>query len=388
MADLTLRSIKGSPLTITEVDDNFTALNTDVGTRLLSSSYTAADVLTKIKTVDGTGSGLDADLLDGLSSSSANTNSTIVARDSSGNFAAAQITATTFVGSLVVPTTGSISLSGSSSGTITLNAPSSAGTNTITFPASTGTLITDGGVGVITNNMLAGSITNAKLVNNSITIDGNAVALGGSVSITGADLTWTGSQTFRDNKFTITDDTDTSKKLALQISGISTGSTRTLSAPDADGTIATREYVASGAGAGSFTTLSTNSLITAGEKTTVSATASTGTIQYDLLTQSILYYTSNATGNWTLNLRGNGSTTLNSVMAIGETRTITFLATQGSTAYYQSGLTIDGSSVTPKWQNGVTVTSGNTNGIDVYTLAIVKTASSTFTVLESSTKFA
>ena len=75
-------------------------------------------------------------------------------------------------------------------------------------------------------------------------------------------------------------------------------------------------------------------------------------------------------------------------MAIGETRTITFLATQGSTAYYQSGLTIDGSSVTPKWQNGVTVTSGNTNGIDVYTLAIVKTASSTFTVLESSTKFA
>jgi hypothetical protein len=181
MADLTLRSIKGSPLTITEVDDNFTALNTDVGTRLLSSSYTAADVLTKIKTVDGTGSGLDADLLDGLSSSSANTNSTIVARDASGNFAAAQITATTFVGSLVVPTTGHISLSGSSSGTITLNAPASAGTNTITFPASTGTLITDGGVGVITNNMLAGSITNAKLVNNTITIDGNAVALGGSV---------------------------------------------------------------------------------------------------------------------------------------------------------------------------------------------------------------
>jgi hypothetical protein len=388
MATITLRSIKGSPLTITEVDDNFTALNTDVGTRLLSSSYTAADVLTKIKTVDGVGSGLDADLLDGLNSASTNTSSTIVARDSSGNFAAAQITATTFVGSLVVPTTGSVSLSGSSSGTITLNAPASAGTNTITFPASTGTLITDGGVGVITNNMLAGSITNAKLVNSSITIDGNAVALGGSVSITGADLTWTGSQTFRDNKFAITDDADTSKKLSLQISGISTGSTRTLSAPDADGTIATREYVAGGAGAGSFTTFSTNSLITAGEKTTVSATVATGTIQYDLLTQSILYYTSNATGNWTLNLRGDSSTTLNSVMAVGETRTITFLVAQGSTAYYQSGLTIDGSSVTPKWQNGVTVTSGNTNGIDVYTLAIVKTASGTFTVLESSTKFA
>lgn len=36
--------------------------------RLLASAYTAADVLTKIKTVDGAGSGLDADLLDGLDS--------------------------------------------------------------------------------------------------------------------------------------------------------------------------------------------------------------------------------------------------------------------------------------------------------------------------------
>lgn len=55
-------SPKGSPLTNAEVDDNFINLNTD---KLESSSYTASDVLTKIKTVDGTGSGLDADLLDG-----------------------------------------------------------------------------------------------------------------------------------------------------------------------------------------------------------------------------------------------------------------------------------------------------------------------------------
>jgi hypothetical protein len=388
MATITLRSIKGSPLTITEMDDNFSNLNTDVGNRVATSTYTGSDILTKLLTVDGSGSGLDADLLDGKNSDSTNTINTIVARNSSGNFAANQITATTLVGSLVVPTTGSVSISGSSSGSITLAVPSSAGTNTITFPATTGNVVTTGDSGTVTNTMLAGSIANSKLANSTITIDGNAVALGGSVSITGADLTWTGTQTFRDNKFLITDDADTSKKLALQISSISTGSTRTLSAPDADGIIATREYIASGAGAGSFITFSTNSVITAGEKTTASATAATGTIQYDLLTQSILYYTSNATGNWTLNLRGNGSTTLNSVMAVGETRTVTFLATQGSTAYYQSGLTIDGSAVTPKWQNGVTVTSGNTNGIDVYTLAIVKTASGAFTVLESSTKFA
>jgi hypothetical protein len=74
-------------------------------------------------------------------------------------------------------------------------------------------------------------------------------------------------------------------------------------------------------------------------------------------------------------------------MAIGETRTITFLATQGSTAYYQSALTIDGTSVTPKWLNGVAPSSGNTSGIDTYVLSIIKTGSAAFTVIESLTQF-
>lgn len=245
MATLTLRSIKGSPLTITEVDDNFTALNTDVGNRLLSSSYTAADVLTKLLTVDGTGSGLDADLLDGLSSASTNTGSTIVARDSSGNFAAGQITASLFVGSLTLPTSGTLSLSGSSSGSITLAVPASAGTNTITFPATTGNVVTTGDVGTITNNMLAGSINNAKLANSTITIDGNAVALGGSVSIASGNITWTGAQTFRDTKWSMQDDADTTKAFTFEASGITTGTTRTLTVPNASGTLALQSYVTS-----------------------------------------------------------------------------------------------------------------------------------------------
>lgn len=57
------------------------------------ASYTANDILTKIKTVDGAGSGLDADLLDGKTSASSNTVNTIVLRDSSGNFSANVITA-------------------------------------------------------------------------------------------------------------------------------------------------------------------------------------------------------------------------------------------------------------------------------------------------------
>jgi len=124
------------------------------------------------------------------------------------------------------------------------------------------------------------------------------------------------------------------------------------------------------------------------EKVTISATAATGTINYDLATQSVLYYTSNATGNWTLNIRGNSSTTLNSMMATGQSMTLAFLATQGSTAYYNSAVTIDGSSVTPKWFGGSAPSAGNANGIDVYTYTIIKTGSAAFTALASLSRFA
>ena len=124
------------------------------------------------------------------------------------------------------------------------------------------------------------------------------------------------------------------------------------------------------------------------EVTTVSAVAATSTINFDALTQQVLYYTSNASGNWTLNVRGNSGTTLNSVMAIGQSLTIAFLVTNGGTAYYQTALNIDGSAVTPKWQGGTAPTGGNTNSIDVYSVTITKTANATFTVLEAQTKFA
>lgn len=124
------------------------------------------------------------------------------------------------------------------------------------------------------------------------------------------------------------------------------------------------------------------------ENNTVSATAATGTIAYDILTQSLLYYTTNASGNFTINLRGDGSNTLNSLMATGETITVSFWNTNGSTAYYNSAVQVDGSSVTPKWAGGSAPSAGNASSIDVYTYAITKTANATFTVLASQTKFA
>ncbi len=144
-------------------------------------------------------------------------------------------------------------------------------------------------------------------------------------------------------------------------------------------------------GASTFTTYNTliNPLVTGiRETTTISATAATGTINFDTLTQAVLYYTSNATANWTLNFRGSSTQSLNSLMSTGQSFTATFMATQGATAYYSTNIQVDGASVTPKWQGGFTPSYGNASSIDVYTYAIIKTGSGTFTALASQTKFA
>jgi hypothetical protein len=124
------------------------------------------------------------------------------------------------------------------------------------------------------------------------------------------------------------------------------------------------------------------------EPATVSATAATGTINYDVTTQSVLYYTSNASANWTVNFRGSSGTSLNTLMSTGQMITVAFLVTQGSTAYYNSAVQVDGSSVTPKYQGGTAWAAGNASSIDVYTYTIVKTGSAAFTVFASQTKFA
>jgi hypothetical protein len=130
-------------------------------------------------------------------------------------------------------------------------------------------------------------------------------------------------------------------------------------------------------------------LVSPEERTTVSATAATGTINFDAVTQSVLYYTSNASANWTLNIRGASGTTLNSILATGDSITVVFLNTNGTTAYYNSAFQIDGSSVTPKWQNGAAPSVGSASAIDAYTYTIIKTASTpTYTVLASQSKFA
>ena len=129
-------------------------------------------------------------------------------------------------------------------------------------------------------------------------------------------------------------------------------------------------------------------LTDAAEVATVSATAATGTINYDITTQSVLYYTSNASANWTVNFRASSGTSLDTAMSTGQSVTVTFLVQQGSTAYYNNAVQVDGSSVTPKYQGGTAWSAGNASSIDSYSITIIKTANATFTVLEAQTKFA
>lgn len=123
------------------------------------------------------------------------------------------------------------------------------------------------------------------------------------------------------------------------------------------------------------------------EDVNVVASAATGTINFDVATASVWYYTSNATANHTLNFRYDGSNTLSSKLAVGDAITLVWLNTNGSTAYYPNVIQIDGSAVTPKVP--AAISAGNASAIDAYVFTIIKTAATpTYTVLETQTKFA
>jgi len=125
------------------------------------------------------------------------------------------------------------------------------------------------------------------------------------------------------------------------------------------------------------------------EKVTVSTSAPTATTTYDVLTNgAVTYITASNTSNWTLNVRGDATTSLNTVMSTGQSLTIALLTTNGATAYYQSGFQVDGASVTPKWQGGTAPSSGNTSSVDIYSITIVKTGNAAFTAFASQSKFA
>ena len=133
------------------------------------------------------------------------------------------------------------------------------------------------------------------------------------------------------------------------------------------------------------TKLITNEIV---EKVSIDSTALNGTRNIDLASNAVHNFTSNATGNFTFNFRGDGSTSLNSLLSTGDSMTVALLCKQGGSAYYNNGYQVDGSSVTPLWSGGSAPTSGNANSTDIYTFTIIKIGNASWTVLATQTKYA
>jgi hypothetical protein len=112
------------------------------------------------------------------------------------------------------------------------------------------------------------------------------------------------------------------------------------------------------------------------ERLTISATAATGTVAFDTQTQGILYYTTNASANFTLNF-----TNVNANLTTGDSISCVFLNTNGATAYYPSAFQVDSVAVTPKWSGGTAPSAGNASAIDSYSFILIKTGNAAFTVL-------
>ena len=291
-------------------------------------------------------------------------------------------------------TVGNLTLTNVTISSVSATFPNSYLTNTAVTIGNTsvalGSTITSVGNLTLTNatiSSLASTFPNSYLTNSAVTIGNTSVSLGGTQGTFGNVTLQNVTISSVSTPITVTQGGTGASTLTGIIKGSGTSALSAATAGSdyvAPGTATT--FTATQTFNGSSSTLA-EVLINAAETTTVSATAATGTINYDVTTQSVLYYTSNASANWTVNFRGSSGTTLNNLLSNNQTVTIAFLVTQGATAYYANATTIDGTSVTPKWQGGTAPSAGNASGVDAYTYSIIKTANATFTVLASQTQF-
>mgnify|MGYP003108365669 FL=1 len=136
--------------------------------------------------------------------------------------------------------------------TLTVTNPSA--DRTITFPNSSGTVVLLNSLSVASGSGLTynsgtgefgtNAIPNSQLANSSVTVGSTGIALGGSATtIVGLSSITSTAVVTDDSGFRVRDNSDNTKQLAFECSGISGSTTRTLTIPDANGTIATQAYV-------------------------------------------------------------------------------------------------------------------------------------------------
>ena len=223
-----------------------------------------------------------------------------------------------------------------------------------------------------------GTISNVKLAANSVTSD--KIAPGTVIASDIADDSITNAKIKSDAA--IVDTKLATISTALKVSNSATTAT------DANTASAIVARDASGNFIAGKATLATADVTTVVETASIVASPATGTINIDFSTNPTVYYTANATNDWTLNVRGTSGVTLNDTLTTGQIATVTFLATIGATQKRPTVFQVDGSAVTPKWMGGTAPSAGNASSIDAYTLAIIKTGNAAFTMLASQSRFA
>jgi len=292
-----------------------------------------------------------------------------------------------------------------------ITASGSVGTVTVSLPS---TIITPGRLTTTTHLSVGGSasFTGNVSLSGSAAIVGNTT-IGGTLIVTGAttnssNLTvGSGSANF----LNVTGSGSFTRQLnALRGINIFVDSTErdaVITSPTAGVEVyltgASAGYVYNGAtwvesvSATSTTTLTnktlTSPLINAGilaspeERISISSTSASGTTNIDLISTTVKNFTSNAAANWSFNFRGDGSTTLNSILTTGDAITCAIMVPQGTTAYYPTAVTVDGNALTPKYQGGDAPSAGNASSTDVYSYTIIKTGDATFSVFGSQSQF-
>ena len=121
-----------------------------------------------------------------------------------------------------------------------------------------------------------------------------------------------------------------------------------------------------------------------------STTLNYATYNWDLLSSGNFKYFTNALGGsfFTMNIRGDGSNSLNSIMNTGDSIVIAFLVTS-NLERFTSSLRIDGTVQSIKWIDAYPPSGGSSSpALDMYTFTILKTASATYTVLGSLGRYA
>ena len=123
------------------------------------------------------------------------------------------------------------------------------------------------------------------------------------------------------------------------------------------------------------------------EKVKITAGKLSDNLNIDLENGMVHHFTTQETTTAVPNIRVSSSVSLNSMMAIGETITLSVITTAAAGGY-SAQWTIDGVAVTEAWNGGSAPSAGGSGGKDFYTLNIIKTANATFTVLANVANFA